>query len=161
MDKIWYDTGSIEPGQHARLFDKKNIGEYHKTNIPGAGVLHYEMKCSIRSIGVRLIGKSRSEEDLLLDHLHVTLSIGDHPQFDILGPHASTLRHVLSKEELDRLEIQADDAPSFERMGYHLKNHIVVPIRQNMSVQVFASKQLPEAVNFRVYLYGERFYDVG
>lgn len=165
-DYTFYDTHNLEPGQSRSFFERdcqRNIGDKFKTNVSVAGQLSREKTYHCLALGARLLGKTRAEEDLLLDHLHINFTLGDRPQHEILGPQASMLRHVFSAEELAELERVIDEPsgkppvarpPVDARVGYHFVKPIIIPVRQNMAVHVTASKELPEAVTVRVHLLG-------
>ena len=171
-DKTWYDTNRVEPGRSVEFFDNKNIGDKFLTNMRVANSMAGDATYIVLVIGVRLIDKTREQEDLLLDHLHVELVIGDKTCYDALGPHLSMLRHVFLRSELERMERVSANPPSDYdsewvrvardkewtspsiRVGYHLARPLVIPTRMRFNVGVSASEQLPEVVNMRVHLFG-------
>lgn len=170
-DAIFYDTNKLEPGQEVQFFDNKNVGDMFLTNLQVARELASDQTYVMLAIGVRLLGKTREQEDLLLDHLRVTINIGDIPRFTAVGPHVSMLRHIFSKEELERLEREdrqrferhADESPRRappQRVGYHFARPIILPAGQLFYVEVEASKELPEAVTARVHIFGLQTRDV-
>ena len=178
-DKTWYDTITIEPGQEGSLFDSKGrndrLGDRFKTNLSVPYQINESNPYLLMAIGARAIGKTRQEEDLLFDHLYGELVIGDVPRFDFLGTQLSMLRHVFSKEELEKLEVDARapwgprspgeeqlrvSALPFTRVGYHFGRALVIRTRMSYELRMKASKQLPEAVNLRVYLFGLTVKDV-
>ena len=115
-DKIWYDTCLVRPNtiNPVRFFTTANIGDIHKTNLQVAGSFSTDQTYIAMGIGARLLGKTRAEEDLLLDHIHIQFVMGDMPQHDIMGPHASMLSPVYTEEELETyqrkyLELRPED----------------------------------------------------
>jgi hypothetical protein len=112
-DKIYYDTMVIEPGQDVRMFGNRNIGNFHLCNLQIAGQLAPYGSFAMLAIGTRCVGKTREEEDLLLDHLCIEVMIGDRPYVDLYGPYASMLRHLFTREEMERYVQIYDDAKLF------------------------------------------------
>lgn len=157
-DHVWYDTNIIEPGEYKRDYftNHYHIGHRFKTNMYTAGQLASDWTSYVTSFGIRLVGKTLAEEDLLLDHLHATFIMGDIPQYELLGPQASMLRHTFCKEELEHLERDGVIPEPHSRLGYRFLNPVIVPVRQYVNVVVEAAKTLPEAVVARVFLFGYR-----
>lgn len=168
-DKIFYDTRTVEPGQSVRFFTPdrdSGLGDRLITNMLIGGMLPAEWTHLVYAIGARVIGSSRDEEDRLLDHIRMSLSVMDRETHDIMGPHASMLRHIFSREELDRLEVVSDENPNTdddgvinpgfdcERRGYHFAIPIMIPARCGFDVLVEATRDLPRAVHMRIHLFG-------
>lgn len=81
-DKTWYDTHVMEPGQSRRFFLDTEPGKLFKTNIEVPGCFAFDQTYVALALGARCIGKTRGEEDLLLDHLRIQCIIGDKPYSD-------------------------------------------------------------------------------
>jgi hypothetical protein len=135
----------MEPGQEIRFLDtSSSIGKYHRTNMQLRGQLASNQTMTVCAVGLRLIGLSRNEEDPLLDHFMVTVSIGDHPYGPYPGNVCSTLRHVTA---------DPIDEPHAYLPGYVLLRPLVIPIRMNFALVISAAKTLPRAVNVRGMLF--------
>lgn len=173
-DKTWYDTNRIDRGKSVEFFGNANIGDKFLTNIQVANSIAPGSTYMAFVLGARLIGKTREQEDLLLDHLRVELIIGDKSCYDALGPQVSMLRHVFLRSELERLEKEARacdtesawmqgekkwESPAL-RVGYHFGKPLMIPPRMPFHVNVMASSELPEPVDMRVHLFGLETRDV-
>jgi hypothetical protein len=161
-EKSWYDTHVLEAGQTLAFFGKDAVvGDLFRTNMHAVGNLPPSYGYIILGIGARLIGKSRDQEDLLLDHLHFTIVVGDRPIFDAIGPHLSMLRHYYTEEEMLRMKAYLDaEGTRAIRPCYILARPIVIPTGQNFCVRVQAAPTLPEAVKLRTYLFGLMTWDM-
>lgn len=153
-DAPFYDTHLIGPQEKVRFFDKDNIGRPLYTNIetPRCVTMEWDTYLCL-AIGVRLVGKSRDDEDIYLDHLRTVFTVGNQPQWEGIGPCLSMLRHVFSAEEIKRLGREID-GNAMPRVGYHFARPIFIPRKQNFSVYVQSSKELPEISLVRVQLFG-------
>lgn len=96
-----------------RLFGDENVGDWRKCNLHVSGRLGFASSYYLHAIGARLLGKTREEEELLLDHIRLTFVMGDRPQIEILGPHASMLRHVYTRDEVERMQLMLDETEEF------------------------------------------------
>ena len=145
-DKCFYDTHIMEPGQELRFmgYPDCQVGEYHRTNMEVVGQLASDQTAIIFAIGLRLIGLSRDEEDLLLDHFMVTPSIGYHSYGPYPGNVCSTLRYVNEEDAADPI-----DKPRAYLPGYVLLRPLIIPARQNFALWISAAKTLPQTVNAR------------
>jgi len=171
-DKTFYDTHSIHAGrERVRFFGNKNIGDYFLTNMHVGNQLAQEQTYVCLGIGMRLIGEPREQEDLLLDHLLVTVIVGDKPQWDGIGPHLSMLRQYYTKEEIESRAAAIEKFTDEERIGlgippanrppcYLFAAPIVIPVRQRFEVTVEPSDYLPRSVVARVHLFGLQTRDV-
>lgn len=173
-DKTWYDTHSLEQGGRKNFFrDDCRPGEdIFMTNMMMRGQMSSDQTYVCLGIGMRLIGEPREQEELLLDHLHVNFIVGDRPMWDGIGPHLSMLTMTTHKlPQLDDGEPEATEgewkkadkhtpAVDARRVCYLFARPIIIPVRQNMSVDVKASDWLPRAVIARVHLFGLQTRDV-
>ena len=155
-DKCYYDTHTMEPGQELRFMRDCKIGEYHHTNMEVRGQLVSDQTVFIFAVGLRLIGLSRDEEDLLLDHFIVTPCIGDHPFGPYPGSVCSTLRYVNEEDAADPI-----DEPKAYLPGYVLLRPLCIPVRQNFALVINAAKTLPRTVTARGMLFTLQQRDVG
>lgn len=123
-DKSFYDTADIGPGQAMSLFANKTLEDIFKTNmerdgfVPGTSYL-------VWGIGIRLIGKTREQEDLLLDHIRLVFKINDRHMYDMVGPQASILRHAFTSEELKRIEDRQDTHSDTRRSENSFADRII------------------------------------
>lgn len=167
-DHVFYDTATIEPGAEVSLFETPRIGKMNCTNLQQPNCLSYKHSYAVLAIGARLLGKSRVEEDLLLDHLRLTVLAGSADPLTLVGPHVSMIRHALSAEELKEIEVVYDrlpperkeehwyrkDKPNYTfRVGYHFIRPLIIEPCQRFTVQVDATT-LQETVTLRVHLFG-------
>lgn len=170
-DRVLYDTHKVWPGREERFFGNANVGDRTKTNMQLGNCLASDKTFTIMAIGVRLLGKTRDQEDLLLDYLRSELVIGDKPYCDDLGPRYSMLRRADTQESLKRLEKETqteidlasdwvesraktlEDLPVF-LLGYQLAAPLVIPIRQSFNFTVSPGKETPEVLDVRVHLFG-------
>jgi hypothetical protein len=167
-----YDTERVEAGQEKRFFhDHRNLGDKSRTNMQYPGQFGGTSTYIIGAIGLRIVGKSREEEDLLLDHLFATVIIGDKPYGPYPGSVCSTTRTLLESEEDAERRERATESRSLDKRkgleppawlvpGYCLLRPLVVPVRQNYRVEVLAAKEMPEAVIVRACLFGLRGRDL-
>lgn len=132
---MFYDTGIISPGAGAKLFGNHNVGDRELCNLQVAGLLVPDGYFQLSHLGARVLGTHRDGELLALTHLHFDFRVGDRTQLEIAGPCVSTL-----------LEQQP--------MGYELRAPIIVPVRQNISLHVRATKDMMAPVDVRCYLHG-------
>ena len=182
FDTPMYDTELVEAGQERRFFHHHhNLGDKSRTNMQVPGQFPGDGTYIIGGVGLRLVGKSQEEEDLLLDHLFLTVIIGDKPYGPFPGSVCSTTRMLLeSEEDADRRsrynEERATKDAAREKLlgvkkkeafhapwltpGYQLLRPLVIPVRQMYCVEVLAAKELPEAVTVRALLFGLRTRDV-
>lgn len=171
FDNPIYDTELVEPGQNKRFFHRvHNRGDITRTNMQYPGQFPGDSTYIIGGIGLRLVGKSQEEEDLLLDHLFATVILGDKPYGPYPGNLCSTSRLLLESEEdaerhsrnAEKLGIERGtgfDRPMRLIPGYCLLRPLVIPVRQAYCVEVAAAEELPEAVTVRVILLGLRTRD--
>ncbi len=171
-DRCLYDTHAVWPGREARFFGNTNVGDRTKTNMQLGHVLPSDRTFTIGAIGIRLLGKTRDQEDLLSDYVEGELIVGDRPKFNVMGSACSMLRRVDTQKSLEQLEADLDrpldlvtdwveaetrhpleDFPSF-LLGYQLVKPITISLRMNFSFSIFADKKLPEVMDVRVYLFG-------
>lgn len=168
---VLYDTHKVWPGQRTCYFGNTNVGDRTKTNMQIGNCLASDRTFTIMAIGVRLLGKTRAQEDLLLDYLHSELVIGDKPYEDNLGSRYSMLRRADSQKSLEQLEEETqtkfdlttdwveandknkDNLPAF-LVGYSLATPLVIPIRQSFSFAIHPGKETPEVLDVRVHLFG-------
>ena len=172
FDNPMYDTELVEAGQEKRFFcGNHNIGNKTRTNMQVSGMFPGGSTYLVGGIGLRLVGKSQEEEDLLLDHLFVTIVIGDKPYGPFPGVLCSTSRLLLeSEEDADRQLRLAEklgeehgtgfEPPQWLIPGYCFLRPLMIPTRQSYCVEVLAAKELPEAVTVRAILLGLRTRDV-
>lgn len=162
-DKTWWDTHFMEPGQTVKFFHTNtNIGRLHKTNLQVAGHFAGDQSYLVLGVGVRAVGKTRAEEDRLLDHLFFRLQLGNEIGTDkglsFTGTQASMTRHVFSGKELDELgEVQE---ATNSRLCYLLTNPLKIPKRQEFAVKAVAAPELPQGILVRVHLFGLQIRNV-
>ena len=159
-DWIYYDTHMVELGTPAHFFGSAaNPGWIYSTNVQTKTL--EASRFDVHSCGVRLIGKTREQEDLLFDHLHFNLTFDGHSILAVIGPQVSILRHVFSKEELKRLEVETDTPPDpVTRLGYHFAVPVINHTHARIIASITALPTLPETVTARVYLFGmKHLYD--
>jgi hypothetical protein len=172
FDSPIYDTHALEAGQEKRFFDNhRNLGDKSRTNMQVPGSFPHDGTYIIGAIGLRVVGKSQEEEDLLLDHLFATIVIGDKPYGPYPGNVCSTTRTLLESEKDAARRERATESRSLAKKegteppawlvpGYCLLRPLVIPVRQRYSVEVLAAKELPEAVLVRACIFGLRSRDV-
>lgn len=174
-DSVVYDTETVEGGKHYRFFGSPAIGLTHVTNMRFAGFFGHNKTFIIGSIGARLLGTTKDEEDVLLDHIAMRIVLGDKPYPIVMGPVASMLRELYAKEDAEELERVVDMPPEtderyrltdklypahFGYMGAHLSRPIMIPTRLGFCVEVDVSQSLPRPVDLRVHLFGLETRDV-
>lgn len=130
-----FDTGEVSAAQDIRLFGNTNVGDRELTNLQVPGRLAGNDTALIESIGVRVLGQSKSAEMIILGYVNLTFTLGDMPQFELTGPCLSTL-----------IESQP--------RGYELRKGVIIPVRQHFSVHVRGSRDLVEPVRLKVILHG-------
>ncbi len=162
-DRVHFDTHTLEPGQtiHSAFRDDCVVDDPQRTNMENPGYLVSEMTAAVFAFGLRLLGKTRDEEDRLLDFITFNFFLGDRPYGPYPGSLCSTLRFVNEEEEIHINDVaQADERPCGAcdvRMrllpGYILQRQIMVPVRQHIHVELAAADALPEAVIARAMLF--------
>ncbi len=154
FDNTIYDTHAIESGQTKNFLGAKNIGDDTMTSMRHANVLPPDQTFAVSAIGLSVVGKSRKEEKRVLDHLFVTLVIGDKPYGPYPGSLCSTYRTFV------------EGGPPWWRLwsryrlwrtvftGYVLLLPLMIPVRQRLAIRVEAARTLPEPVVVRSFLFG-------
>ena len=175
FDDVLYDTRVVSPGETVRFFGvQPENADPHRTNQREPGRANWDTMV-ITSIATRLLGKTRAQEDLLLDLVHLELVLGDLLRAQLIGSHASTLMHPYTEDELKRAELDErlppelieelemlapmrarGFAPVGSRLGtgYRLARPLIIPVRMGFHVRVSASAELPEPALLRVSLFG-------
>ncbi len=168
-DHVHFDTHAMEPGQTIRgVFGEDcAVDDPQRTNMVRPHFLVDDMTCRVFAFGLRLLGKTRDEEDVLLDFITFKPFVGDRRYGPYPGSLCSTLRFVNEDEEIhinDVAEAGAAAAAAEQRgvsddirtrllPGYILQSPIVVPVRQTFRVELAAADALPEAVIARAMLF--------
>lgn len=141
LDLTLFDTHVMVPGQELSFFASENsLGDPHRTNMEQARVLVADKTFFVMSIGLRILGTTRDEEDALLDFFVVEAVIGETEYGGRPGSVCSTMRYVDEDDEHDPL--QSDQRLVF-LPGYVLQRPLVIPVRMNFLLRVLASKDLP------------------
>ena len=123
----------------------------------------------IGSMGARILGRTKDEEDVMLDYISMELIIGDKAGTPIIGPSVSMLRS-LGEEEMHGaiggiLNSPPDTGPGYSLkeskfpapigyMGHRFSPPVDIPIRQTFQVDVEVSQSLLVPVELRIYLFG-------
>ncbi|KKK77994.1 hypothetical protein LCGC14_2848010 [marine sediment metagenome] len=136
-DCVYYDTHKMEPGQHLLFFDtNESIGDLNRCNLHTPGVLVLDQTVFLFSVGLRILGTTRDEEDPLLDQFIVIPTLRNKPQNELPGNVCSTLRYVNKDQAADPV----DDPIAFTP-GYMFKTQIIVPVRQHFSLHIYRAKR--------------------
>lgn len=146
-DKIYYDTHNIEAGQKISFF--KDVDLYrclHNTDVVIAG--QFLDATVIFSFGVRLMGLTRDQEDVLLDDLMVQPVIRDKVFGPFPGSVLSTLRYVNEDDEADPVK-----DPVFFLPGYVLLRPLLVSSRQTFRMDISASGNFPASLLVRAMVF--------
>lgn len=119
---------------------------------------------AVAGIGLRLLGKSREQEDRLLDHLSVRFRIADRPYGGWPGTILSTRRQVYEAVEYEPPKKSVPDrlvrAARATMPGYILLRPIVVAVRMPFRVYIDADERLGQTVEARCVLFGLRNHEV-
>lgn len=142
IDEIYYDTHTINLGSHISFFGNENIGDRHLTNLIIANQLND--KAIIFSLGVRLMGLTRDQEDPLLDHLLVSIEAGPRLHGPFPGNLLSTFRYINEEDEKNPVQTPGAFLP-----GFVLLRPLVVPSRTQFKMIISASEKLPAPVDVR------------
>ena len=151
-DKVWFDTAWLSPGKESRFLTMGDrIGQLDLTNMVIVG--QFSGKGSdIRSIGVRLPGRSKAEEDALLDHMLVYFSINDKRCWESPAAVCSTKEY----RGLDDIE----PAPEKALPGYVFEKTLHVPERAYVHAEIYATRKLPIATEAQVLFFCRQKVDV-
>lgn len=107
-DLVLYDTHRLEPGQRVSAFGSDcPVGDFERTNMLGRGQMPHDQTVAILALGLRLVGKTVEEEDLLLDHLRLTVWIGDRPFGAYPGSLCSTFRYYNGRDDVHINELMS------------------------------------------------------
>lgn len=162
LDRVYFDTHLVGPNMRKRYFGADCSLDPAVTNIAyQRGVLHPELPTFVFAIGLRLFGKTRDEEDRLLDQFQAELWIGDKPYGAIPGHLLSTFRYVNEEDEIamnDLARAEARECGACDmRMaflpGYVLQRPITIPVRQYMNLTVTADPALKAPLVVRAMLF--------
>ncbi len=169
-DHVHFDTHPLEPGHTipSVFLHDCVVTDPQRTNMEIPGYLANDMTTAVFAFGLRLLGKTRDEEDRLLDFIMFTFFLGARPYGSYPGSLCSTLRFVNEDEEIHINEV----AESAERAcgacdvrmrllpGYILQRPLIVPVRQHIHVELAAAEALPEPVIARAMLFTLHVRDV-
>lgn len=115
LDHPFYDTQEVSPNSRVGFFGNSNVGDPHLTNLQIPGELarggYGLQEFAITSVGLRVLGATRTEEDQLLDFLLADVAIADHSMLQLLGTHTSMLRHACTDAELRAAETRSAIPP--------------------------------------------------
>jgi hypothetical protein len=137
----------VEPGQTAHFF--KQTSDVHVSNNTAPGLI-YDGTLVVMSLGLRLLGLTCDQEDVLLDHFVFDLIVGDKSQGPWPGTVCSTLRAL--REDAPTLPIPKEEAHLYSP-GYILKTPIIIPVKMGAGVLVEVSEKLPRPVSLRALLF--------
>lgn len=169
-DKVHYDTHLMEAGQKIDFMGGplsiQDPEIEHRTSLQIAGQLNRDLTYVILSIGLRMFGTTRDEEDRLLDYFTVTPRIGDRPYGPYPGSVCSTMRFLAEEEptipeDLNPKEtiIDCTTCRSYSP-GYIFLKPMILPVRQCFALEISASPHLPEATVVRGMVFGLNTRDV-
>jgi hypothetical protein len=138
------------------FFHSPFIGDFRRTNLDYPGLLgRRENATIIFSLGLRIMGLSRDEEDRLLDRFIVEPTVGDKPMGRYPGNVLSTLRYI-NEDRPDREDPK--DEKGYKSVGGFLPGYIllkpwVIPVCQSFRVTVSLSTTLERSYDVRVLVF--------
>jgi len=153
FDTPLYATAKLRAGEVTSFFDcRGSLGE-DQTNVYKPWI-RPRFAYVVLGLGLRLVGVAPGLEDMLLDHLSLTMELCDKKYGPWPGNLLSTFRHAMADEDVDPM-----DAPTKCLPGYILAIPLVLPSERSVSVSVKASEDFGGSALGRVFLFGVKRRD--